>query len=89
VAGAELGAGSVEGVGHALVGGVGLPVGAVGADLEQDGNAVPGGGDLCRGHPAHELASLASPEPASRRQVLAAGALAAPAICLGGTGSPT
>ena len=29
-----------------------------------------------------ELASLASPEPASRRQVLAAGALAAPAICL-------
>jgi transcriptional regulator with XRE-family HTH domain len=28
-----------------------------------------------------ELASLASPEPASRRQVLAAGALAAPAIC--------
>ena len=32
-----------------------------------------------------ELASLASPEPASRRQVLAAGALAAPAICLGGS----
>jgi transcriptional regulator with XRE-family HTH domain len=30
-----------------------------------------------------ELVSLASPEPASRRQVLAAGALAAPAICLG------
>lgn len=29
-----------------------------------------------------ELASLVSPEPASRRQVLAAGALAAPAICL-------
>jgi transcriptional regulator with XRE-family HTH domain len=32
-----------------------------------------------------ELASLASPGPASRRQVLAAGALAAPAICLGGS----
>jgi transcriptional regulator with XRE-family HTH domain len=32
-----------------------------------------------------ELVSLASPEPASRRQVLAAGALAAPAICLGGS----
>jgi transcriptional regulator with XRE-family HTH domain len=30
-----------------------------------------------------ELASLASPEPASRRQVLAASALATPAICLG------
>lgn len=30
-----------------------------------------------------ELASLARLEPASRRQVLAAGALAAPAICLG------
>jgi len=30
-----------------------------------------------------ELASLASPEQASRRKVLAAGALAAPAICLG------
>lgn len=32
-----------------------------------------------------ELASLASPAPASRRQVLAAGALAAPAICLCGS----
>jgi transcriptional regulator with XRE-family HTH domain len=32
-----------------------------------------------------ELASLASPGPASRRQVLAAGALATPAICLGGS----
>jgi transcriptional regulator with XRE-family HTH domain len=32
-----------------------------------------------------ELASLASSEPASRRQVLAAGALAAPVICLGGS----
>jgi transcriptional regulator with XRE-family HTH domain len=31
-----------------------------------------------------ELASLARLEPASRRQVLATGALAAPAICLGG-----
>lgn len=31
-----------------------------------------------------ELASLASPELTSRRQVLAAGALAAPGICLGG-----
>ena len=32
-----------------------------------------------------ELVSLARPDPASRRQVLAAGALAAPAICLGGS----
>lgn len=32
-----------------------------------------------------ELASLARPAPASRRQVLAAGALAAPAICLRGS----
>ena len=32
-----------------------------------------------------ELASLTSPEPASRRQVLAVGALAAPAIYLGGS----
>jgi hypothetical protein len=31
-----------EGVGDALVGGVGLSVDAVGIDLEQDGDAVPG-----------------------------------------------
>jgi hypothetical protein len=33
---------SVEGVGDALVGGVGLPVDAVRVDLQQDGDAVPG-----------------------------------------------
>ena len=31
-----------EGVGDALVGGVGLPVDAVRVDLQQDGDAVPG-----------------------------------------------
>ena len=36
-----------EGVGDALVGGVGLAVDAVGVDLEQDGDAVPSAaGDL-------------------------------------------
>src|SRR5271165_5279602 len=34
--------GAAEGVGDALVGGVGLSVDAVGVDLEQDGDAVPG-----------------------------------------------
>ena len=45
----------VEGVGDALVGGVGLPVDAVGVDLEQDGDAVPGAvGDPGGGHPGVE-----------------------------------
>jgi hypothetical protein len=36
----------------ALVGGASLPVDAVGIDLEQDGDVVPGtAGDLRRGHP--------------------------------------
>jgi hypothetical protein len=36
-----------EGVGDALVGGVGLAVDAVGVDLEEDGDALPGvAGDL-------------------------------------------
>jgi hypothetical protein len=39
---AGLGLGGAEGVGDALVGGVGLPVDAVGVDLQQDGDAVPG-----------------------------------------------
>ena len=44
-----------EGVGDALVGGVGLPVDAVGVDLEQDGDAVPGtAGDVGGGHPGVE-----------------------------------
>jgi hypothetical protein len=41
-----------EGVGDALVGGISLPVDAVGVDLEQDRDAVPGAaGDLGHGHP--------------------------------------
>ena len=52
LAGAGLGLGGAEGVGDALVGGVGLPVDAVGVDLQQDRDAVPGAaGDLGRGHP--------------------------------------
>src|SRR6202030_290315 len=43
---------AVEGVGDALVGGVGLAVDAVGIDLEQDDDAVPGAaGALGGGHP--------------------------------------
>src|SRR6185437_16861794 len=38
----RLGVLGAEGVGDALVGGVGLPVDAVRVDLEQDGDAVPG-----------------------------------------------
>ena len=42
-----LGVFGAEGVGDALVGGIGLPVDAVSVDLEQDGDAVPGAaGDL-------------------------------------------
>src|SRR5690242_8004533 len=42
---------AAEGTVDALVGGVGLAVDAVGVDLEQDGDAVPGAaGDLCSGH---------------------------------------
>jgi hypothetical protein len=49
--GAGRGLGGAEGVGDALVGGVSLPVDAVGVDLQQDGDAVPGAaGDLGRGH---------------------------------------
>jgi hypothetical protein len=41
-----------EGVADALVGGGGLAVDAVGVDLEQDGDAVPGAaGDLGSGDP--------------------------------------
>ncbi len=41
-----------EGVADALVGGVGHAVDAVGVDLEQDGDAVPGAaGYLCCGNP--------------------------------------
>jgi hypothetical protein len=44
--------GIAQGVGDALVGSVGLAVDAVGVDLQQDGDAVPGAaGDLGRGHP--------------------------------------
>jgi hypothetical protein len=47
IARAGLGLGGAEGVGDALVGGVGLPVDAVGVNLEQDRDAVPGpAGDL-------------------------------------------
>ena len=51
-AGAGLGLGGGEGVGDALVGGISLAVDAVGVDLEQDSDAVPGAaGDLGRRHP--------------------------------------
>jgi hypothetical protein len=50
--GLRVGVLGAEGVGDALVGGAGLSVDAVGVDLEQDGDAVPGAaGDLGRGHP--------------------------------------
>ena len=50
-----LGVLGAEGVGDALVGGVGLAVDAVGLDLEQDGDAVPGAaGDLGGGYPGVE-----------------------------------
>ena len=49
---AGLGLGGVDSVGDAAVGGIGLPVDAVGVDLQQDRDAVPGpAGDLSRGHP--------------------------------------
>jgi hypothetical protein len=42
---------AAEGVGDALVGGVGLAVDAVGVHLQQDDEAVPGAaGDFGRGH---------------------------------------
>jgi len=51
-AGSGLGVLGAEGVGDALVGGVGLTVDAVGVDLEQDRDAVPGAADdLGRGTP--------------------------------------
>jgi hypothetical protein len=43
-AGFGLGVLGAEGVGEALVGGIGLTVAAVRVDLEQDGDAVPRGG---------------------------------------------
>jgi hypothetical protein len=50
VAGFGLGVLGAEGVGDALVGGVGLTVDAVRVDLQQDRDAVPGpAGDLGRG----------------------------------------
>ena len=45
----------VQGVADALVGADGLAVDAVGVDLEQHGDAVPGAaGDLSGGHPGVE-----------------------------------
>ncbi len=46
---------AAKSMGDAPVGSAGLPVDAVGVDLEQDGDAVPGtAGDLGRGHPRVE-----------------------------------
>jgi len=46
---------AAERVGDALAGGISLPVDAVGVDLEQDRDAVPGpAGDLGGGHPGVE-----------------------------------
>ena len=63
-----------EGVGDALVGGVGLPVDAVGVDLEQDSDAVPGAaGHLGGGHPQVEpqrdsgVAQVAGRRPSGHR----------------------
>ena len=55
ITGAGLRLCGAEGVGDPLVGGVSLPVDAVGVDLQQDGDAVPGAaGDLGGGHPGVE-----------------------------------
>jgi hypothetical protein len=55
VAGVLVCLGSAEGVGDALVGGVGLAVDAVRVDLEQDRDAVPGAvSDLGRRNPGVE-----------------------------------
>jgi two-component system chemotaxis response regulator CheB len=50
-----------EGVGDPLVSGVGLPIVAVGVDLEQDGDAVPGAaGDLGSGYPEFSQSETAA-----------------------------
>jgi hypothetical protein len=50
-----------QGGGDALVGGVGMAVDAVGVDLEQDGDAVPGAaGDLGRGYPEFSQSQTAA-----------------------------
>ena len=56
-----MGVPGAEGVGHALVGCIGLAVYAVGVDLEQDGDAVPGAtGDLGRGLPELSHSEIAA-----------------------------
>ena len=77
--GLGLGVLGAEGVGDALVGGIGLPVDAVGVDLQQDRDAVPGpAGDLGRGHPGvqpqrHRRVPQVVGAPAERRPVLGGG----------------
>ena len=52
---------STEGGGDPLVGGIGLTVDAVGVDLEQDGDAVPGAaGDLVAGTPEFSQSETAA-----------------------------
>jgi len=46
---------AAQGISDAFVDGVGLPVDAVGVDLEQDGDAMPGAvGDFSGGYPGVE-----------------------------------
>ena len=64
--------GAAEGVGDALVGGVGLSVDAVGVDLEQDGDWTPTGGRLrwrgrCGQHGAYAEAGDQRPGQADPR----------------------
>jgi hypothetical protein len=68
-AGAGLGVGGVEGVGDALVGGISLPIDAVGVDLQQDRGAVPGPpGDLGRWHPEFSHSDTAACRRSYRRR---------------------
>ena len=77
--GAVIRLGGAKGVGDALVGGISLPVDAVGVDLQQDGDAVPGpAGDLGGGHPGvqpqrHRRVPQVVGTPPQRRPVLGGG----------------
>ena len=77
--GSGLGLSGAEGVGDALVGGISLPIDAVGVDLQQDGDAVPGpAGDLSRGDPGvqpqrHRRVPQVIRAAAERRPVLRRG----------------
>ena len=59
--------GIAQGAGDALVGGVGLPVDAVGVDLEQDRDAVPGAGGRPRSRAPRRSATARPRHAAGRR----------------------